>query len=348
MLFITDNEFERVVSRARNRIISKEYYKKECVIYVSITKDHRNFYHISGKVMVNGNVYLPRVLVNEDSKIVSTDCNCIYADEYTACGHIGALILKVQELSPNTFPFKYAVDLKKRAMEEKRNAEKQRLLWEQQIMEARRKEREKESVDLTDYIKSQLVNQFTPMDTTPVHLKAFADGWHFSMNFKIGRNRLYIIKNIPQFMTYMTNNEYHSYGKALDFVHDPELLDENSLKLYQFIQKYYHTHLSNSTNILINNANIDALWDLVNTIPHSMHPFQFEDGNFRPVVEVTKDEHDTIFELKSDLYLYYAGKNDLYTYDHSDHLITRFPFDKQWSYYIVLIVYSVFMFLMNN
>lgn len=329
MLFITDNEFERVVSRARNRIISKEYYKKGCVIYVSITKDHRNFYHISGKVIVNGNVYLPRVLVNEDSKIISTDCNCIYADEYTACGHIGALILKVQELSPNDFPFKYAVDLKKRAMEEKRNAEKQRLLWEQQIMEARRKEREKESVDLTDYIKSQLVNQFTPMDTTPVHLKAFADDWHFSMNFKIGRNRLYIIKNIPQFMTYMTNNEYHSYGKALGFVHDPELLDENSLKLYQFIQKYYHTHLSNSNNIIINNTNIDALWDLVNTIPHSMHPFQFEDGNFRPVVEVTKDEHDTIFELKSDLYLYYAGKNDLYTYDRSDHLITRFPFDKQ-------------------
>ena len=329
MLFITDNEFERVVSRARNRIISKEYYKKECVIYVSITKDHRNFYHISGKVLVNGNVYQPRILVNEDSKIVSADCNCIYADEYTACGHIGALILKVQELSPNNFPFKYSVDLKKRALEEKRNAEKQRLLWEQQIMEARRKEREKESVDLTDYIKSQLVNQFTPADTSPVHLKAFADNWHFSMNFKIGRNRLYIIKNIPQFMTYMTNNEYHSYGKALGFVHDPELFDENSLKMYQFIQKYYHTHLSNSNNIIINNSNIDSLWDLINTIPHSMHPFQFEDGNFRPVVKVTKDEHDTIFELKSDLYLYYAGKNDLYTYDHSNHLITRFPFDKQ-------------------
>ena len=36
-------------------------------------------YHISGKVMINGNIYLPRVLVNPNSKIVSTDCNCIYA-----------------------------------------------------------------------------------------------------------------------------------------------------------------------------------------------------------------------------------------------------------------------------
>ena len=99
MLFITDNEFERVVSRARNRDIAREYYRRDYVVNVSITTDNRGYYHISGKVMINGNIYLPRVLVNPNSKIVSTDCNCIYADEYTACGHIGALILKVQELS---------------------------------------------------------------------------------------------------------------------------------------------------------------------------------------------------------------------------------------------------------
>ena len=119
MLFITDNEFERVVSRARNRDIAREYYRRDYVVNVSITIDNRGYYHISGKVMINGNIYLPRVLVNPNSKIVSTDCNCIYADEYTACGHIGALILKVQELSPNTFPYRYAVDLEKRAQEEK-------------------------------------------------------------------------------------------------------------------------------------------------------------------------------------------------------------------------------------
>ena len=87
MLFITDNEFERVVSRARNRDIAREYYRKDYVVNVSITIDSRGYYHISGKVMINGNIYLPRILVNRDSKIVSTDCNCIYADEYTAYGN---------------------------------------------------------------------------------------------------------------------------------------------------------------------------------------------------------------------------------------------------------------------
>ena len=135
MLFITDNEFERVVSRARNRDIAREYYRRDYVVNVSITTDNRGYYHISGKVMINGNIYLPRVLVNPNSKIVSTDCNCIYADEYTACGHIGALILKVQELSPNTFPYRYAVDLQKRAQEEKKSAMRERLLWEQRMQE---------------------------------------------------------------------------------------------------------------------------------------------------------------------------------------------------------------------
>ena len=74
MLFITDNEFERVVSRARNRDIAREYYRRDYVVNVSITTDNRGYYHISGKVMINGNIYLPRVLVNPNSKIVSTDC----------------------------------------------------------------------------------------------------------------------------------------------------------------------------------------------------------------------------------------------------------------------------------
>ena len=56
MLFITDNEFERVVSRARNRDIAREYYRRDYVVNVSITTDNRGYYHISGKVMINESI----------------------------------------------------------------------------------------------------------------------------------------------------------------------------------------------------------------------------------------------------------------------------------------------------
>lgn len=329
MLFITDNEFERVVSRARNRDIAREYYRRDYVVNVSITTDNRGYYHISGKVMINGNIYLPRVLVNPNSKIVSTDCNCIYADEYTACGHIGALILKVQELSPNTFPYRYAVDLQKRAQEEKKSAMRERLLWEQRMQEYRRKEREKETNELTDYIKKQLVNQFTPVDSTPVHLKLYADDWQFGITLKIGRNRDYIVKSIPNFVTQMQNNEYHTYGKTLAFVHNPDILDEPSKKIYQFILRYYHSHLSSNNTLFINDDNVDAFWDLLEEIPQAMHPFARLEDELHPVVSVSKDKHDTILELDTDLSPYYIGKKNLYGYSPSTHSFTRYRFDKQ-------------------
>ena len=329
MLFITDNEFERVVSRARNRDIAREYYRRDYVVNVSITTDNRGYYHISGKVMINGNIYLPRVLVNPNSKIVSTDCNCIYADEYTACGHIGALILKVQELSPNTFPYRYAVDLQKRAQEEKKSAMRERLLWEQRMQEYRRKEREKETNELTDYIKKQLVNQFTPVDSTPVHLRLFADDWQFGITLKIGRNRDYIVKSIPNFVTQMQNNEYHTYGKTLAFVHNPDILDEPSKKIYQFILRYYHSHLSSNNTLFINDDNVDAFWDLLEEIPQAMHPFARLEDELHPVVSVSKDKHDTILELDTDLSPYYIGKKNLYNYSPSTHSFTRYRFDKQ-------------------
>ena len=329
MLFITDNEFERVVSRARNRDIAREYYRRDYVVNVSITTDNRGYYHISGKVMINGNIYLPRVLVNPNSKIVSTDCNCIYADEYTACGHIGALILKVQELSPNTFPYRYAVDLQKRAQEEKKSAMRERLLWEQRMQEYRRKEREKETNELTDYIKKQLVNQFTPVDSTPVHLRLCADDWQFGITLKIGRNRDYIVKSIPNFVTQMQNNEYHTYGKTLAFVHNPDILDEPSKKIYQFILRYYHSHLSSNNTLFINDDNVDAFWDLLEEIPQAMHPFARLEDELHPVVSVSKDKHDTILELDTDLSPYYIGKKNLYGYSPSTHSFTRYRFDKQ-------------------
>ena len=330
MLFITDNEFERVVSRARNRDIAREYYRRDYVVNVSITIDNRGYYRISGKVMINGNIYLPRVLVNRDSKIVSTDCNCIYADEYTACGHIGALILKVQELSPNTFPYRYAVDLEKRAQEEKKSAMRQRLLWEQQMADFRRMEREKETNALTDYIKNQLVNQFTPVDSAPVHLTIdYPSSWNFCISFKVGRNRDHILKNIPTFITQMQNNEYHSYGKNLAFVHNPDILDEPSKKIYQFILKYYHTHLSYNNMMFIDLDNIDAFWDLLKEIPDSLHHFKCLEEELRPVVSVTKDKHDTILELETDLTPYYIGKKSLYKFDREDFTFTCHSFDKQ-------------------
>lgn len=173
------------------------------------------------------------------------------------------------------------------------------------------------------------MNQFTPVDSTPVHLRLCADDWQFGITLKIGRNRDYIVKSIPNFVTQMQNNEYHSYGKTLAFVHNPDILDEPSKKIYQFVLRYYHSHLSSNNTLFINDDNVDAFWDLLEEIPQAMHPFARLEEELHPTVSVTKDKHDTILELETDLSPYYMGKKSLYSYSSSTHSFTRYRFDKQ-------------------
>ena len=107
----------------------------------------------------------------------------------------------------------------------------------------------------------------------------------------------------------MQNNEYHAYGKTLSFVHNPDILDEPSKKIYQFILRFYHSHLANNNTLFIDNENIDALWELLTTIPASLHAFKCIEGELHPMVSVTKDKHDTILELETNIAPYFSGKN---------------------------------------
>lgn len=68
MLFITDAEFERIVSRFRNRQIAYRYFSYHCVTRIRI--EYRNDeYIIDGTVMVNGILYTPRIIANQFSKL---------------------------------------------------------------------------------------------------------------------------------------------------------------------------------------------------------------------------------------------------------------------------------------
>ena len=40
-------------------------------------------------------------------QIFDYDCDCYWCTADSACGHIAAILLKVQELSPDNFPFEY-------------------------------------------------------------------------------------------------------------------------------------------------------------------------------------------------------------------------------------------------
>lgn len=61
-----------------------------------------------------------------------------------------------------------------------------------------------------------------------------------SVSFKIGIDRMYIIKDLTRFLSAIQNNQEHSYGKQFGFIHCLSAFDEQSARLVQFLLAYYN------------------------------------------------------------------------------------------------------------
>lgn len=334
MLFITDSEFERVISRARNRALARKFYDQGAVLRLHI-EETKNGYEIVGQVSVDGTIYTPHISLNANSKIVSTECDCIYSDEYTSCAHTGAVLLAVQELSPTRFPFDFKADY--RSVREKRVREQEeRQRAEQQKREIRRRNAlESASVDLTNSIKGEMVRSFEIVDQAPVKLQmVFELGYRYAIRFKIGRERLYFIKNLSTFFSEMNEGAYHDYGKAFSWNHHLEDLDEPSLKIYEFMVKnassssnnYYY---SQSNAIILEGSMWDAFIKLVGELPKGYCNLIYEEGHYRPTFKITQDDYDYILEnVSSHDNPYGYGKNNIFEINKEAYVVYNTPLDE--------------------
>ncbi len=100
------------------------------------------------------------------------------------------------------------------------------------------------------------------------------------VEFKIGTNKMYKIKDLSEFYTRIIDKSFYKYGGKLEFIHSSEMFEEESKPLLDFILKYaeiikYANSNSNSnfryygkalseTNILLSTSGIDDLFDILN------------------------------------------------------------------------------------
>ena len=99
------------------------------------------------------------------------------------------------------------------------------------------------------------------------------------LTFSIGRNRMYVIKNIAAFIESLRNGETVTYGQGLTFAYSQGIFDETSQKLLDFITGEYdvysevgkrlgrqyqvsHTSLIAGREIHLTPRNVDRFFDL--------------------------------------------------------------------------------------
>ena len=256
-----------VVKSKNNLEIARRYHHYDNVESMHITlKD--DLYHIDAIVSVFNHMQKCSLEI-KDNKIVSYKCACPFNDQDSMCGHLGAVIMKLNELEINDFPFDYQSEKVEKMKEiEKENQRQRRKAQLRQLAHT--------SSRLIDLSKNQYQTELQlsinneKYDLTPF---IYLQGDEINVEYKVGNEKKYVVKNITDFIDRINHQENYKYGKALEFVHSEKNFTENALKQIDFMKKaiffrsqdiedynYYYEPIKR--NIPIDKRLLDELYEI--------------------------------------------------------------------------------------
>ncbi|MFV0394513.1 MAG: SNF2-related protein [Coprobacillaceae bacterium] len=320
-MFITDKEIQRVVSSTRNYQIAKQYHYNDCVNEIYITyNENIHLYKIKGTVEVRGYETFAIIEVNDQSKVVDYQCDCYWSNEYAACGHIGAILLEIQDLAPETFPFHYKNDREAKRKEQLRIFKEQQKQREAALLLQQQKRKEEDARNLINQyrknIDTALIDTIAP-DTNKIYTSLINNGYYLSLKFKVGNTQKYVIKNIPSFINDILNEEVVSYGKKLSFKHTKSHFDEVSLEVLSFMTQMLSTQeqaYNTIKEIILTKNTLDSFYDMYQQVPLNYCDFRLMDYVYHPQIKIEETtDHYRISLIKETEF--HLGNKHLYILD---------------------------------
>ena len=97
-----------VVKSKNNLEIARKYHHYDNVESIHVTANE-DVYHIDAVVSVFNHPQKCSLDI-KDNQVISYECSCPFNDQDSMCGHLGAVILKLNELEINELPFDYQSD----------------------------------------------------------------------------------------------------------------------------------------------------------------------------------------------------------------------------------------------
>lgn len=279
--------------------------KKKRVVIQNYEYENPLNFEIKAKVKGNGEIYNTYVLVKE-GEIEDVSCTCLdYYNHYGVCKHSLATVLtfvdegnnysledEQQEIENETADTE---EIKEQGFElfedmiENKAIESENKLSTKNISNSNTTQNEyrifnqmvsifyNEELEDLEEEETELKTQGSVKLEPSIYYDKFTG--EMKLEFKIGKTKMYKIKNLSEFYTRMLNKENYSYGKNLKFVHIKENFEEESQKLLDFLMKYaeiikYANSNSNSnyrfygnalseTSIILSNSGIDDLFEIL-------------------------------------------------------------------------------------
>ena len=232
-------------------------------------KDEENF-DLTGKV-TGQEIYRTHIRV-EDGEIIDVTCECPdYQKRYAGCKHVVATMM---EFSNNN---KYEEMIKNSSVVNMSgtitNSSKYRNF--KQIVNEFYAEEMQEIEQSSEQEKEEIQPKIK------IEPKIIYDKYESNLRieFKIGNQRMYKLKNLAEFYDRMINEEKYKYGNKLEFIHKKEIFVDKDKALLEFILKHsetirfvnssvntsyrYYGKALNEGYILLNNSGIDEIFEIL-------------------------------------------------------------------------------------
>ena len=285
------------------------FYQARDSYYTGILKDieiYKNMdgYKIKGVFAQYYRKIKTFVNVDLNGHINSGKCDCSKSSTKKGCVHIVALCEAVNEINPESFPYKINyqdyLEMKQRERE----------------LEIKRQINESNNIELEKMIHAKLEKRMESLlsakDET-IHMRVFLEKNPYpNINFSIGTKKLYKVKNITELSQGFSNSKVYNLGKTSSIVLKRKNLDEYSSMILDFINQNILDVESNKKYLDLYSSNFDEFYSLIEQLPFDYYNFLIEDQDIRIRFDIQKIDEmydiNPIFEQN-----YYKGKKHLYS-----------------------------------
>ena len=300
---------------------AEEYVDDKKVKITKVIYENKNNFEIRSKVR-GKEVYDVHIKV-EKGEIEDVSCNCEdYYKNYGTCKHILATAIEFSNNENYVRIFSGDIEQKQTDMQmynKYQKREEKYREFKQLINNFYPAHEETNESNKTKFIPHSV--KIEPKLIYNSYLKTL------KMEVKIGDKQLYKIKNLVEFYDRMQKKEFYRYGTKLEFVHEEEAFDENSITLLQYILKYaeiikyaneatnsytYYGKTMENSYITISNTGMDELFDVLEG-----KEVILQKENIEKKILFLKQTPDIKFEIKEENEKEYAliPNIDVYEYD---------------------------------
>ena len=313
--------YESAGSSRRQRAI--EY---QIMGYVKITKaiyENESNMELYSRVKGSSSNYHVYIKV-ANGELDDVRCTCPdYEKSYGACKHIVATMLEF--IRNKEYQAIFEKKEQKKNVEENhmsRNFDDERNYAFRQLIGAFYRVDNNEDVEQT---QSKI-----PLHSIKIEPKLIYHQYSRGMKleFRIGYKQLYKIKNLTEFYDRMLNKENFKYGAKLEFVHQEEAFEEDSIPLLRYILKYaeiikYTNESLNGYNyygsslkdgyVTVSNSGMDELFDVLKN-----KQVEFETETSNKTILFSTDEPNIKFEIietGNEEYVLKPKSFDIFKYD---------------------------------